>query len=266
MTRPFLKWPGGKYRLIDTIIPVLPTGKCLAEPFVGAGAVFLNTDYSHYLLNDINPDVITLFNIIKSEYEKLSRYAKKLFTPNYNCEKKYYALREKFNESSDPQERSILFLYLNRHGYNGLVRYNQSGIFNVPFGRYKKPYFPEDEMAFFHKKAQRAEFFCLDFKDFMQTLPKKTIVYCDPPYVPLSATSEFTQYSGKIFSLEQQIQLALCAKKIAQNGSRVLISNHATPFTHEIYAGASIFTMEVRRSISCQSDNRGLAPELLALF
>lgn len=140
--RAFLKWAGGKYSLIESITQYLPTGKVLVEPFVGAGSVFLNTDYDAYLLADINPDLIALYNLLKSEPDTFIRIANSLFCEQNNQRERYFQLRDEFNQTTDTEWRSALFLYLNRHGYNGLCRYNRKGGFNVPFGRYKKTLFP----------------------------------------------------------------------------------------------------------------------------
>ncbi len=121
----------------------------MIEPFVGAGSVFLNTDYDHYLLADINPDLINLYNHLKDEPQRFIEDARALFQPEYNKKEVYLALRVEFNQCTDTYRRSLLFLYMNRHGFNGLCRYNKKGGFNVPFGSYKKPYFPEKEMVFF---------------------------------------------------------------------------------------------------------------------
>lgn len=138
--RAFLKWAGGKYPLLDEIKKHLPQGDCLIEPFVGAGSVFLNTDYSRYILADINSDLISLYNIVKTQTDDYVRQAREYFTPEMNQADVYYHLRDEFNQSQDPFRRALLFLYLNRHGYNGLCRYNLRGEFNVPFGRYRKPF------------------------------------------------------------------------------------------------------------------------------
>lgn len=137
--RAFLKWAGGKYPLLDDIKRHLPKGECLVEPFVGAGSVFLNTDFSRYILADINSDLISLYNIVKMRTDEYVQAARELFIPETNCAEVYYQFREEFNKSQDPFRRAVLFLYLNRYGYNGLCRYNLRGEFNVPFGRYKKP-------------------------------------------------------------------------------------------------------------------------------
>lgn len=266
--RPFLKWPGGKYRLLNTIYQVLPTkGKCLIEPFVGSGAVFLNSHYERYILNDANLDLITLYRILQLEGTSFIRYCSRYFVNRYNTEQHYYMLRKRFNGSTDPRERSALFLYLNRHGFNGLCRYNMGkGEFNVPFGRYKKPYFPQKEMLYFYEKSQCAVFIDGDFRHAFQHAHRGSVVYCDPPYVPLSLTAHFTQYQRGGFSMEQQQSLAGLARASRLKGIPVLISNHSQEITRVLYQGAEITEFEVRRFISCQPNNRKKVKELLALF
>ena len=127
--RSALKWAGGKKKVVHEIASLLPTKgkKRLVEPFVGGGSVFLNLDYDEYLLIDMNQDLINLFNIIKYQATEFIADAQQLFKGDLNQLEKYYELRIQFNQSTDPYERSLLFLYLNRHGYNGLCRYNKSG-------------------------------------------------------------------------------------------------------------------------------------------
>ena len=138
--RPFLKWAGNKYRIIDQIRRKLPQGKRLIEPFVGSAAVFLNTDYERYLLTDTNADLIELYKLLKKEGKDFIEYSNSFFTDKNNNEEHYYNYREVFNTTDDCALKSALFIYMNRHGYNGLCRYNSQGKFNVPFGSYKKPY------------------------------------------------------------------------------------------------------------------------------
>jgi len=266
-TRPFLKWAGNKYRIIDRVRAVLPAGKCLIEPFAGSAAVFLNTDYEHYIINDNNPDLIHLYNILKKEGVAFIKKCRYYFTPRFNNEEQYYKLRKKFNETSDTYKRAVLFVYLNRHGYNGLCRYNRKGGYNVPFGRYKSPYFPEKEMFAFHKKAKNAEFVLSGFEQIIQSAKKGDVVYCDPPYVPLSPSANFTSYSSGGFNMEEQQQLADLANEISVKGIPVLISNHNTSFTRKAYDKANKITkFHVQRFISCNGKKRGTAGELLALF
>lgn len=265
--RPFLKWAGNKYRIIDRLRKTLPQGKCLIEPFAGSAAVFLNTDYERYIINDNNPDLIHLYKLLKKDGADFIKKCRYYFTPRFNKEEQYYKLRQKFNETSDTNKRAVLFVYLNRHGYNGLCRYNNKGGYNVPFGRYKSPYFPEKEMLAFHKKAQHAEFKLSSFEEVIQSAKKGDVIYCDPPYVPLSPSANFTTYSKGGFNMEKQQQLADLANKVAALGIPILISNHNTNFTRKAYNNANKITkFHVQRFISCNGNKRGTAGELLALF
>ncbi len=265
--RPFLKWAGNKYRVLPHIQEILPQGKRLIEPFAGAAAVFLNTNYSRYLISDNNPDLINLYNILKTDGEKFIKKCRRLFTEKNNNEEQYYKFREEFNRTKNIQRRAILFLYFNRHGYNGLCRYNLKGGFNVPFGRYNKPYFPEKEMLFFHKKSRKAIFKHSNFSNIMKKARSGDVIYCDPPYVPLTKSANFTSYSAGGFNEAQQLQLADIAKKLSAKGISVLISNHNTSFTQRSYSSAlAIKKFSVRRFISCKGSQRNKAAELLALF
>ncbi|AHG19959.1 DNA adenine methylase [Chania multitudinisentens RB-25] len=265
--RAFLKWAGGKYPLVDEIRRHLPTGDCLIEPFVGAGSVFLNTEYDAYILADINSDLINLYNIVKLRTDDFVRDALVLFTDEFNNSDQFYLLREEFNTSNDVYRCALLFLYLNRHCYNGLCRYNLRGEFNVPFGRYKKPYFPEEELYWFAEKSRNATFVCEHYRDTMMKAARGAVVYCDPPYAPLSATANFTAYHTNSFSLADQQGLAKIAHQLSvENQVPVLISNHDTELTRDWYQHASLFVVKARRTISRNILGRGKVDELLALY
>ncbi|WP_432454724.1 MULTISPECIES: Dam family site-specific DNA-(adenine-N6)-methyltransferase [unclassified Agarivorans] len=264
-----LKWAGGKKRIVDEIKVNLPsTGKKrLIEPFVGGGSVFLNFEFDEYLLVDTNQDLINLFGFIKTQPDRFIKEAENFFIGNHNHPDFYYQLREQFNQSTDPYERSLLFVYLNRHGYNGLCRYNKSGGFNVPFGRYKRPYFPREEFIEFSKVAQRASFVCGDFEQAFLAAGEHDVVYCDPPYSPINRTSNFTAYAGNKFTDDDQRRLVECALQAKQRGVSTLISNHFTDFTQELYAGADTLSLlSVQRNISCKGSVRGKSKEVMALY
>ncbi|MEL0628381.1 Dam family site-specific DNA-(adenine-N6)-methyltransferase [Psychromonas aquatilis] len=261
--RAFLKWAGGKYSLTEQINARLPAATRLIEPFVGAGSVFLNSDFDEYILNDINPDLIEMYKIIKRRPKKFIADAKVYFQAKYNQEKIYYQLREEFNNSDDVYLRSLLFLYMNRHGYNGLCRYNKNGGFNVPFGRYKKPYFPEEELLFFAEKAKKATFTCKSYQKLFLYLRDTDVLYCDPPYVPLSKSASFTSYATQGFTLDDQAQLAKLAR---ESKAAVLLSNHDTTLTQELYRDAQCDSFFVTRTISSKSTERVPAAELFAFF
>ncbi len=264
--KPFLKWAGNKFQIVQRIIEVLPAGNRLIEPFVGSGALFLNTDFPRYLLADANPDLINLYGHLQTDGPEFIEYCRTFFVPENNDSDRYYDFRTEFHATEDSRLKSALFLYMNKHCYNGLCRYNASGGFNVPFGRYKRPYFPEVEMNFFAEKAQTAQFVQADFVETMSQAVPGDVVYCDPPYVPLSATANFTSYSAGSFGADEQRELARQAEKLAARGITVVISNHDTEFVRAEYAQATIYDFDVQRYISRNGNNRGKAAEVLAVF
>ncbi|CAH0534587.1 DNA adenine methylase [Vibrio stylophorae] len=265
--RAFLKWAGGKYGLVEDIHRHLPQASTLVEPFVGAGSVFLNSDFDRYLLSDINPDLIHLYQLLKANPERYIAEVRKLFTAKYNDKETYLGIRKEFNATSNKFDRAVMFLYMNRHGFNGLCRYNKKGGFNVPFGSYKKPYFPEKELYLFAEKAQKAEFFCQGYVESFAKAPDDSVIYCDPPYAPLSTTANFTSYSGGGFTLDDQAALANEAEAIARERAiPVLISNHDTTHTRRLYHGATWSVVQVKRTISRNGAGRNKVDELLALF
>ncbi|HGY9595532.1 TPA: Dam family site-specific DNA-(adenine-N6)-methyltransferase [Vibrio campbellii] len=265
--RAFLKWAGGKYGLVEDIQRHLPPARKLVEPFVGAGSVFLNTDYDHYLLADINPDLINLYNLLKERPEEYISEAKRWFVAENNRKEAYLDIRAEFNKTDDVMYRSLAFLYMNRFGFNGLCRYNKKGGFNVPFGSYKKPYFPEAELEFFAEKAKKATFVCEGYPETFSRARKGSVVYCDPPYAPLSNTANFTSYAGNGFTLDDQAALADIAERAAtERGIPVLISNHDTTLTRRLYHGAELNVVKVKRTISRNGSGRNKVDELLALF
>lgn len=267
--RSALKWAGGKKKVVNDIASLLPSKgkKRLVEPFVGGGSVFLNLDFDEYLLVDMNKDLIALFNLIKNHPTRFILDAAKLFNGENNLPEKYYEFRSQFNQSTDPYERSLLFLYLNRHGYNGLCRYNKSGGYNVPFGRYKHPYFPQKELEFFSEKAQKATFMQGDFETAFSALRPGDVVYCDPPYSPINRTSNFTAYAGNSFTDDDQRRLVNCAEQAKNIGVPTLISNHYVDFTSELYKDANKKKLfQVQRSISQKGKGRIKVQEILALY
>lgn len=265
--KPFLKWAGGKSLLAAEIEKVLGHGERLVEPFVGSGAIFVGSCYNDNLLCDTNRDLIGLYNNVKFNYSRLLDELRDLFTPLNNNPEYFYCVRDKFNRlQSEDVLKSAMFVYLNKHAFNGLCRYNRSGFFNVPFGHYKCPLLPYAELEYFSQKASLATFVMQDFRESFRQLRPGDVVYCDPPYVPLSTSSNFTAYSSGGFSEQDQIDLASLAEEARGNGHQVVISNHDTPFTRDLYSKAELIRLKVRRSISSKASTRGFADEVLAIF
>ncbi len=263
---PFLKWAGGKRKIIDRIKSVLPEGNRLIEPFCGSATVFLNTDYENNLIADTNKDVINLFNHLKKEKQSFVNYCSEFFIPPNNDPDKYYQFRKDFNETKNIELRAALFLYLNKHGYNGLCRYNSSGGFNVPFGKYKKVRFPEDYIYEFIEKSRHATFVAQDFEKTFSDARVGDVIYCDPPYVMQNDSKKTFKYHKDDFGFDKQEKLAELAILSSKKGIPVLVSNHLTDFTEELYKKAKTSQFNVRRTISCKGDQRKEASEVLALF
>jgi DNA adenine methylase len=264
--KPFLKWAGGKHRLAERILANLPKAERLIEPFAGSGAVFLNSQFDSYLLADSNADLISLYHHVQEFGHAFAQFAATFFSPENNTAGRFYALRAEFNESTDRAKKAALFIYLNRHCFNGLCRYNAKGQFNVPFGRYRQPAFPAEELMNFHRKSQSAVFVVADFRSTMAQATPACAVYCDPPYAPLTATANFSDYTGTRFGLAEQLALADCARALMQRGIPVLISNHDTEFTRAMYSDAKIISFSVQRFISGKTGNRNKAAECLATY
>lgn len=261
---PFLKWAGGKYRVINDIKKFLPAGNRLIEPFVGSGAVFLNTNYNSYLLADINEDLINVYRMLKEHGKEFVEITKGFFVPQNNTKEKYLELRDVFNDIDDAFLKSALFVYLNRHGYNGLIRYNQKGQFNTPFGKYEKVYFPEKEMLLFYNKLKMVdvELKVTSYEETLKEAVKGDVIYCDPPYIPLSKTANFTQYHQSKFTIPDQLNLIQILKDLASKGIPSVLSNHYSDLIIEHIDRYEI--IEVRRSISCKE--REKAREIVAFF
>lgn len=265
---PFLRWVGGKTRLLPILRAALPKGYRLIEPFVGSGAVFLGTRYERYLLNDANPDLINLFGWLQRDCERFLRFARPLFLCEHPDEDVYARTRSAFNDAGPGSlERAILFLWLNKTCFNGICRYNGKGEFNVPRGDDKGPLvLPEREIRAFHRKAQIAMFTAGDFETAIAKARDGDVVYCDPPYVPRSATASFTKYAQNDFGEAQHIALAEACRAAAARGALVVLSNSDTPLTREIYAGGLLVSAKLPHLVGAHSLSRQETSEALMLF
>lgn len=265
--KPFLRWAGGKSRLADRIAALLPPSRRLVEPFTGSGAVFLGVERGSYLLADSNRDLIDLYRLLAAAPDAMVEACGEFFTRDANTDPRFHELRAEFNaQAPGSLRRAALFVYLNRHCFNGLCRYNAAGRFNVPFGRVPAPRLPEAEMRNFARQAGRATFLQADFRRVMAMAEPGDVVYCDPPYAPLSPTASFNCYAAGGFSAQDQADLAAAAIACAGRGIPVLVSNHDTALTRQLYAGAEIHCLSVTRSVSGAAASRVKAAEILAMF
>lgn len=265
--RPFLKWAGGKYSLLPELDRLIPAGKRLIEPFVGGGSVFLNSDkHERFLLADVNADLINLYQMLAVVPDSVIYEAMKAFR-HLNDAENYTVIREAFNaQRLDAVERAAAFLYLNRHCFNGLIRYNLDGFFNVGFGKYKAPYFPEEEIRAFKRKAHACVFMNAGFRRTLALAGDGDVVYCDPPYEPLPGTAGFTNYAAGGFSWDSQVELAESCVAAHQRGAKVVISNSTAPRVIELYEqhGFTLHRVNARRAISCKGSTRETASDVVA--
>ncbi|EHA2089836.1 Dam family site-specific DNA-(adenine-N6)-methyltransferase [Salmonella enterica] len=265
--RPFLKWAGGKYSLLPELERLIPAGKRLIEPFVGGGSVFLNSDkHERFLLADINADLINLYQMLAVVPDSVIAEAMKAFR-HLNDAENYTAIREAFNaQKLNATERAAAFLYLNRHCFNGLMRYNLDGFFNVGWGKYKAPYFPEKELMAFRKKSSACVFMNAGFERTLRLAGDGDVVYCDPPYEPMPGTAGFTSYASGGFSWDSQVALAESCVAAHQRGAKVFISNSTAPRVIELYEqhGFTLHRVNARRSISSKGSTRETANDIVA--
>ncbi|ELO6383732.1 Dam family site-specific DNA-(adenine-N6)-methyltransferase [Escherichia coli] len=266
--RSIFKWAGGKFGVLEQIFRYLPEGKRLIEPFVGGGAVFMNAGYQENLLNDVNADLINFYKTLQREAHSLITLAHRFFQ-DYNTQEGYLAVRNAFNKQVyDDLHRAAAFLFLNRHCFNGLTRYNQAGEFNVGYGKYKTPYFPLQEMEAFLGAEGRSEFVCGDFAAVIEAAGEGDVIFCDPPYEPLPNTEGFTNYSGHDFKFEEQKRLVSLLTDAHRRGAKVLITNSGAPNIRELYhdSGFRVEPLFARRSVSCKGDTRGVAHDVLVIL
>jgi DNA adenine methylase len=272
VNKTFLKWAGNKTRVLPHLIPHIGYPKRYCEPFGGSLAVALNTPAEQYILNDVNKDLVAIYqNLVHPTDDDFIQYCEELFTSENNTKEAYLELRKHFNQVTDSKERARLFVYLNRHCFNGLSRYNSKGMFNVPFGKYDKPNCPVEEMRnfrMFFLSKQLVRFTSLSFEDssLYDELESGDVVYFDPPYVPASDTANFTNYATEGFTHNQQVQLAQLAESLASKGIRVIVSNHNTPVTQELYKNSTIYPIQVTRTIAAKGGSRKKANELIAVY
>ncbi|NHQ97093.1 Dam family site-specific DNA-(adenine-N6)-methyltransferase [Escherichia coli] len=266
--RPIFKWVGGKFSELPTVLEHLPHGKRLIEPFVGGGSVFTNAGFRHNLLNDINGDLINFYQTLQREGHSLVTLSYSFFQ-NYNNADAYLEVREAFNRGRyDQLHHAAAFLYLNRHCFNGVTRYNQNGEFNVGYGKYKAPYFPHAEMEAFlaDDVLKNTSFVSGDFAGVIESAGEDDVIFCDPPYEPLPDTEGFTSYSGNSFRFDEQKRLVSLLVEAHQRGAKVVITNSGAPKIRELYEenGFKLYPMPARRSVSCKASTRIVANDIIA--
>ncbi|MCL2383808.1 MAG: DNA adenine methylase [Oscillospiraceae bacterium] len=271
LVMPVLKWVGGKRQLLPEIQKYKPkTITAYYEPFVGGGAVLFALQPKKAVINDINSDLINVYNVIKDNVEELINELdnKEKYLNNAEC---FYSIREIDRESNKFDkltkiEKAARVIYLNKTCYNGLYRVNSAGKFNSPFGSYKNPNIVNSEvLRAVSNYFNRAEITFLngDFANTVEKINKGAFVYFDPPYAPISKTSNFTGYSEGGFGEAEQIRLKELCDELNQKGVKFLLSNSDCEFIRELYKDYEIIEIKAKRSINSNANRRGEVSEVL---
>ncbi len=264
--RPFLKWVGGKTQLLDQLEPLLPpTFRRYFEPFVGGAALFFDLNSkrritSQATLRDVNAELVDCYVAVRDHVESVIVELRK---HKYESDH-YYEVRAQKPAELTLAGRAARTIFLNKTGYNGLYRVNKSGQFNVPFGRFTKPLFCDVENLRACSRALRSVSIEVgDFSAIGKQTKKGDFVYFDPPYVPLSPTSDFTAYIPGGFGEAEQRKLAKTFAQLAKRGIYAMLSNSDTPLVRELYADFRIDTVYASRSVNSNAQRRGKLPEVV---
>lgn len=289
MAKPFIKWAGGKTQLLTQFENILPHNLEEAEhftyiePFVGGGAMLFHmlqkyTNIGRVIINDINPNLITAYRVIRDTPERLITDLKMLqreFRQNSNEEarKEYFLrIRKSYNEDThNDVTNTAMFIFLNRTCFNGLYRVNSKGYFNVPFGKYTNPTICDEELLLEDSKIlQNVEILCGDYTLIERYVDNNTFIYFDPPYRPLSTTSSFTSYSKENFDDTEQTRLAHFFARLSRYGCKMMLSNSDCcaqnpndTFFENLYGNFIIYKVHASRFVNAIPSKRGKLTEIL---
>lgn len=285
--KPFVKWVGGKGQLlseIDKYITYDNTKTKYAEPMVGGGAllfyVLSNYHFDELYISDINKELINAYQVIKDNVEnlisKLTDMQSAYLPMDENGRKYYYySVRDRYNSIPLNEKTSIdkatLLIFLNKTCFNGLYRVNKKGQFNVPMGSYKNPTIcDETNLRNISIVLKNVHIVCGDYTLANEFIDNKTFVYIDPPYRPISQTSDFTSYNSVEFGDDEQIRLSQFIKEIDKKGARIVLSNsdpqnvnQEDTFFEDLYEGYKIDKIDASRMINSKAEGRGKIKELL---
>ena len=289
MAKPFIKWAGGKTQLLTQFENILPHNLEEAEhftyiePFVGGGAMLFHmlqkyTNIGRVIINDINPNLITAYRVIRDTPERLITDLKMLqreFRQNSNEEarKEYFLrIRKSYNEDThNDVTNTAMFIFLNRTCFNGLYRVNSKGYFNVPFGKYTNPTICDEELLLEDSKIlQNVEILCGDYTLIERYVDNNTFIYFDPPYRPLSTTSSFTSYAKENFDDTEQTRLAHFFARLSRYGCKMMLSNSDCcaqnpndTFFENLYGNFIIDKVHASRFVNAIPSKRGKLTEIL---
>lgn len=269
LVAPFLKWVGGKRQLIPEIKKILPKGVVshpYYEPFIGGGALFFDLQPKCAIINDCNEELINVYKVIRDNPDELIEDLRK----HKNTAEYFYEIRsmdrQPFFCNLSKIERASRIIYLNKTCYNGLYRVNNAGEFNSPFGKYKNPNIinePVIKAVSKYLKSAKVQIFNADYQEILKDIPTNSFVYLDPPYHPISESSNFTGYVQGGWNEKDQLRLRDVCNILNSKGIKFLLSNSASEFIKEIYSNYTIHTVQASRAVNSDSSKRGQVNEFL---
>lgn len=260
---PVLKWAGGKTQLLDPITERMPkTYNRYYEPFIGGGAVFFAVSPSAAIINDTNEQLINLYQQLKTNTSAIIEIVNRL--DGIPCDKNfYYSIRGRYNEKIASRaidaECAALMIWINKHCFNGLYRVNGKGLFNVPYNnKTNGKSIDEDNLMAIAEYLQTVDITisCADFEAICKDVCSDDFVYFDSPYVPVSETADFTDYTKDGFSLADHRRLAALFQHLDHIGAKVMLSNNDVPLVHSLYEGYNIQSLDVKRMINRNASKR----------
>ncbi len=261
---PFVKWVGGKRKLVDSIIAAAPSSfQRYVEPFLGGGAVALALGYHPMLLNDANEELINVYMMVRDELDALLSLLDE--HQSNHSEEYFYKVRARDVAILGKLEQAARFIYLNKTCFNGLYRVNRHGNFNAPFGKYNNPIlYNRSHMRNASTLLHRAELFSEDYHTFLtkHTHPGD-FIYLDPPYAPISIYSDFKRYTKEQFREKDQYMLAQLYDNLIALGAYPVLSNSYSELTLHLYAKHDIHVVYAGRNINNKGTGRNAVPEIL---
>lgn len=271
MARPFIKWVGGKTQLLSELLGLFPRKiKTYYEPFIGGGACFFSLAvegrFEHAVINDWNRELTDTYRVIRDFPDELMRDLKYREEVYQEAPKSLYeGWRAEDPSKLDPVKRAGRFIFLNKAGFNGLYRVNQQGKFNVPWGQKTSiTTFDEDNIRDANLLLNwKTSILTGDFEEAVSTASPGDFVYFDPPYIPVSATSDFASYTERGFGMSEQRRLRDVFKRLYDRGVYAVLSNSDAPELRELYTGFEFHVIEARRNVNSKGDKRGPVNELL---
>ena len=267
LPKPFLKWAGGKTKIIPHIIPLLPNDNInYLEPFLGGGALFFELSrtqkLSKAIINDSNRDLINVYKVIKYSVNSLIEELDSLRYKNTQAD--YLKIRSHNPLNLSAVKAAARFIYLNRTCFNGLFRVNKKGFFNVPYGKYANPIICDREnLKAVHLALENTSIHGEDYIEFSARAKSGDYVYFDPPYLPISKSSNFTEYTDVPFGIKEHELLRELIDKLTTQGVKCIISNSYCDQTLALYQGYNVRVLEGNRNVGGSSDSRKKVKEIL---